>query len=476
MKNMSNITLAQLPVAIPEIAEQRRIVAILDEAFEAIAAAKARVEESLEKLDELFENAMRWVLKHPGVHLTHIAMGEVCEIRSKLVDPREDPYLDQPHVGAGNITSKTGELVDVLTARQEQLISGKFEFDDSMVLYSKIRPYLMKVVRPDFSGLCSADVYPLVPKPGVITRDFLYYTLLSSVFTDYAIKGSARVGMPKVNRDHLFAYQMSLPSVEVQGQITQKLDALSDNVKKVRGIYTRKLAALDELKKSLLDQAFSGQLTSSKPLPVVQPQALQTATPQFTANVIALAYTRHEKQKREKTFGHVKEQKVLHLVEAIAKVDLGRHPMKDAAGPNDFPHMLRAEQWAKEQSFFEMVERDKGYDFKRLKDFDKCLARARQELGPYLSQIEAAIDLLVPMDTEEAEVFVTVHAAWNNLLMDGAEATDSAILREARDTWHPAKLAIAEHKFKKAIKLVRRKNLVPDGTGKYVAGQKSLPL
>ncbi|HRH16774.1 MAG TPA: restriction endonuclease subunit S [Aquabacterium sp.] len=247
-------------VAFPAYAEQQRIVAILDEAFEAIATAKANVEKSLQQIGELFEYAMHLLVEQPGVPIAHLPMADVCEIRSKLVDPREEPYLDQLHVGAANIVSKTGELVDVLTARQEQLISGKFEFDDSMVLYSKIRPYLMKVVRPDFSGLCSADIYPLMPKPGVISRDFLYYTLLSSAFTDYAIKGSARAGMPKVNRDHLFAYQMSLPPVEVQGQITRKLDALADNVESMQGIYARKLAALDELKKSLLHQAFSGQV------------------------------------------------------------------------------------------------------------------------------------------------------------------------------------------------------------------------
>lgn len=249
-----------LQIALPPIDEQVRIVAILDEALEAIATAKVNAQKNLHKVSELFEHAMLLLVDQSGRGITHLTMADVCEIRSKLVDPRDAPYLDQLHVGAGNIGSKTGEVVDVLTARQEQLISGKFEFDDSMVLYSKIRPYLMKVVRPDFSGLCSADIYPLVPKPGVILRDFLYYTLLSSAFTDYAIKGSARAGMPKVNRDHLFAYQMSLPPVEVQGQITRKLDALADDVKNMQGIYARKLAALDELKKSMLHQAFSGRL------------------------------------------------------------------------------------------------------------------------------------------------------------------------------------------------------------------------
>ncbi len=255
-----NIDLAgKVIVPVPSLPEQRRIVAILDEAFEGIATAKANAEKNLQNARELFDNALQSLLSG-GVDRTQRSMADVCDILSKLVDPREERYLDLPHVGAGNIETKTGALLDVLTARQEQLISGKFLFDESMVLYSKIRPYLMKVVRPDFSGLCSADIYPLSPKAGVITRDYLYHLLLSPAFTEYAIKGSARAGMPKVNREHLFAYELMLPSIQEQAQIAARLDALAEETQGLLVVYERKLAALDELKKSLLQQAFSGQL------------------------------------------------------------------------------------------------------------------------------------------------------------------------------------------------------------------------
>ena len=164
------------------------------------------------------------------------------------------------HVGAGNIESKTGVFVDLKTAREEGLISGKFLFDESMVLYSKIRPYLMKVARPDFDGLCSADMYPLAPIPNVVTRDYLFHLLLSKHFTDYAIQGSARAGMPKVNREHLFEFRVWLPDVKKQKQLAANLDDLSEQTQRLARLYEQKLVALEALKKSLLHQAFNGEL------------------------------------------------------------------------------------------------------------------------------------------------------------------------------------------------------------------------
>jgi type I restriction enzyme S subunit len=247
-------------IPVPSEQEQRRIVTLLDEAFADIATAKANAEKNLQNAREFFDNALQSLVDGTSNDWAQRTMAEVCDITSKLVDPREDHYLDLPHVGAGNIESKTSALVDVKTAREENLISGKFLFDESMVLYSKIRPYLMKVVRPDFNGLCSADIYPLAPKPDIITRDYLYYLLLAPTFTEYAIKGSARAGMPKVNREHLFAYQFALPKLQDQKRIAENLDQIANETIRLESVYRQKLTTLDDLKKSLLHQAFSGQL------------------------------------------------------------------------------------------------------------------------------------------------------------------------------------------------------------------------
>jgi len=252
--------LGQISIPIPSIHEQKRIVKILDEAFAMIATTKAKAEKNLQSVESLFDRQLELIFSQPGSDYTERQFHEVCEITSTLIDPRKKEFLDSIHIGAGNIISKTGLLVDLRTSRQEQLISGKFLFDDSMVLYSKIRPYLMKVSRPNFKGLCSADIYPLNPISGIITRDYLFYMLLSKPFTDYAIKGSARAGMPKVNRDHLFKYKAKMPKIEKQKIQTALLDELQEKKLDLSAFYTKKLSLLDDLKQSLLHQAFAGQL------------------------------------------------------------------------------------------------------------------------------------------------------------------------------------------------------------------------
>lgn len=257
---LNQANLRDIEIPLPTLPEQRRIVAILDEAFEAIAKAKENAKKNLQNSKELFESYLQSIFTKPGEVWEKNKLGEVCEISSKLVDPRKPEFQNLIHIGAGNIEPQKGTLSDLRTAKEEKLISGKFLFNESMVLYSKIRPYLKKVVNCDLQGLCSADIYPLLPLKEKMIKNYLYHLLLTRDFTEYAIAGSQRAGMPKVNREHLFAYIFYLPPLKVQKSIVAKLDALSSETKKLEVIYQKKLDDLDELKKSILKKAFNGEL------------------------------------------------------------------------------------------------------------------------------------------------------------------------------------------------------------------------
>ena len=246
-----------IPIPIPPLEEQKRIVAVLDKKFAQIETLKTAAEKNLQNTKQLFQAELEKAFSNTSWEKKRL--DEVCAITSKLVDPTQPEYLDLYHVGGANIESETGIIIDLKTSKEEGLSSGKFTFDESMVLYNKIRPYLKKVARPDFSGLCSADMYPLNPK-GNITKDYLYYILISDNFTEYAISKSGRAGMPKVNREALFAYECYLPPLEEQKRIVAHLDSLSEKVHQLEEIYTKQLADCADLKQSLLQKAFEGEL------------------------------------------------------------------------------------------------------------------------------------------------------------------------------------------------------------------------
>lgn len=253
-----------IKIPLPPLTEQKRIVAILDETFAGIAKASDNTARNLSNADELFDSELQTLIDYAEGQGREASFADVCDITSSLVDPKLEEFQNLLHVGGGNMVTKSDSLIELKTAKEEKLISGKFLFNESMVLYSKIRPYLMKVSRPDFPGLCSADVYPLSPRKNILNRDYLFFVLLSKKFTEYAISGSGRAGMPKVNRNHLFAYTLKVPSLSVQKEIVQKLNQTMEARGKLKELYLKKHATLVELKSTLLHQAFSGKPTGKE--------------------------------------------------------------------------------------------------------------------------------------------------------------------------------------------------------------------
>lgn len=256
--NINGTKLSEFIVPVAPVPEQKRIVEKLDEVLNYIESAVENLKETFLLADALLKSSLSSMLNRKQ-HWELTSLSDVCQITSKLCDPRAQEYLDSHHVGGANIASFSGELLDLKKAGEENLISGKFPFDTDMVLYSKIRPYLMKVARPNISGVCSADIYPLSPDKQKITRDFLFYLLLSEQFTKYAIEGSSRAGMPKVNRNHLFDFKFYLPSLDEQKAICESLDSLGEKSNSLSKELTGKLASLASLKMSILDSAFKGK-------------------------------------------------------------------------------------------------------------------------------------------------------------------------------------------------------------------------
>lgn len=190
-----------------------------------------------------FQGKGEWVKK---------PLERIIEIASGQVDPTKSPYCDMPHIGGENIESDSGKILNVSTAKDLNLISGKYVFDESYILYSKIRPALNKVARPNFKGICSADIYPIRPATDELLQSFLGYMLLSKEFLDHAKKHSDRGKIPKVNREALMAYIASLPAPDEQYRIADFLCSIDE----LLASQTRRVEALRTHKNGLMQKLF----------------------------------------------------------------------------------------------------------------------------------------------------------------------------------------------------------------------------
>lgn len=452
-KELSTGALGGYKIPLPPLEGQRRIVAMLDEAFAAIATATANARKNLANARELFSSVVASAFGPSAEGLQRISFGAFCQFQRGFDLPTKER-----RPGSVPLVSSSGviDAVDTAMVAGPGVITGRsgsigkvfFEMEDFWPLNTTL------YVKNFFGN----------------TPRFVYHFLRAFDLGRFA----TGAGVPTLNRNFLNDITIGVPHTAVQQNLADAFDELESEVESVSRTYKTRIAELECLKQSILHRAFAGELTEASTT-VSVPSNDNFATPEFTANVIAYAYWLHKKQKRDKSFKRIKAQKCLHNVEAIAGVDLGRQPRQYRNGPHDEPHMARAQEWAKSAGFFEFVlGRDgKGYDFKKLPNYNEHWIAAVAAINPVSTLLERAIGPLVPMNMEEAEVFTTVHAAWNNLIRDGVTITDNAIVKAARDDWDPPK-NIPERKFREAIKLIRSKAMTPDGSAKYVGGQASL--
>ena len=145
----------------------------------------------------------------------------VAAIQSNLVNPSK--YEDSPHIAPDNIESGTGRLLPYTTVRASAVFSAKHLFFSGCILYSKIRPALAKAVLADFDGLCSADMYPILP---FISREYLHKYMLSEAFVRQSISEDNRVAMPKINQAALAKIIVPVPPLAEQLRIVAKVGEL----------------------------------------------------------------------------------------------------------------------------------------------------------------------------------------------------------------------------------------------------------
>lgn len=248
--------------------EQKRIVAILDEAFAAIAKAKDNAEQNLKNAKELFESYLQEVFENKGEGWEHISLGEICKINDGThFSPKNTNEGDFMYITAKNIKPYYIDLTKIsyITAKDHREIYARCSPKKGDVLYIKDGATAgiaaINNFDEEFSLLSSVALLKCSSR---IINTFLVHYMNSSIgrknLLGY-IDGAAITRLTLIKIKNVCFY---LPPISQQQTIVQKLEALSAETKKLEAIYQQKINDLEELKKSVLQKAFSGLLHVEK--------------------------------------------------------------------------------------------------------------------------------------------------------------------------------------------------------------------
>jgi type I restriction enzyme S subunit len=251
-------------VSVPPLPEQQRIVALLDEAFAGLATAKANAEQNLQNARALFGSHLQSVFGQRGDGWDRVAIGEVAEVYD---GPHATPKtVDEGPIFLGISSLQDGKInlgeTRHVTPEDFQLWTRRVKPQTDDVVFSYETRLGQAAVIPSGLDCCLGRRMALVrPIATRLDPTFFVYQFISPPFRSYLedkiVRGAT---VDRIPLREFPTYWIHLPSLDQQRAIASRLEAMRQETQHLTRLYERKLAALEELKKSLLHQAFNGEL------------------------------------------------------------------------------------------------------------------------------------------------------------------------------------------------------------------------
>ena len=263
-------SLREIPVPVPPLAEQQRIVGLLDEAFEGLATAKANAEKNLQNARALFESHLQSVFSQRGPGWVETTLKKVLATQPQ--NGWSPPAANHAASGTPVLTlsSVTGFVfrpnkLKYTSATTDPKARYWIQNGDFLITRSNTPELVGHVAIA--SGIEAPTIYPdLIMRMNPMTdralTKFLFYQLRTPLLRA-EIMGRAQGANPtmkKISNGAVKTLPISVPSMATQQAIVETFDALSEETQRLARVYERKLSALEALKKSLLHQAFNGEL------------------------------------------------------------------------------------------------------------------------------------------------------------------------------------------------------------------------
>lgn len=192
-----------------------------------------------------------------------VDLDSVAVIDRRSIHPSE-AASDTAYLGLEHLDGDGG-VSCVETVESAGLKSNKFRFSGGHLLFGKLRPYLRKIARPQFSGVCSTDIIPIRPSEG-LSRDYLYYFLRTPRMVAQASERASGANLPRLSPKELAKFQIPLPPLSEQKRIAAILDAADE----LRAKRRESITQLDTLLQSVFLDMFGDAVTAGWPMTTVE--------------------------------------------------------------------------------------------------------------------------------------------------------------------------------------------------------------
>ncbi|MGI7492696.1 restriction endonuclease subunit S [Campylobacter coli] len=271
-KTLNKQKLKQIEILLPKnIKEQERIVGILDESFAKIDENIKILEQDLLNLDELMQSALQKAfnpLKDNAKENYKLpqgwewkSLGEIGEIITGTTPSKNNPNFYGNEYPLFKPSDLNGDMI--IKYASDNL--SKLGFDNARnlpkdtILVVCIGASIGKVGLSGVNGSCNQQINTIIPN-SAFTSKYLFFVCLSNYFQTILKKNASQTTLPIINKTEFSKLQIPLPPIKEQEQITSHLDELSSHVKNLKQNYQAQIKDLQELKNSLLDKAFKGNL------------------------------------------------------------------------------------------------------------------------------------------------------------------------------------------------------------------------
>tara|TARA_B100000965_G_scaffold205634_1_gene171720 strand:+ start:3731 stop:4891 length:1161 start_codon:yes stop_codon:yes gene_type:complete len=259
MGGIGNVNIKKIQINLPDINTQKKVVSKLDKCFESIDKARENVEKNFLNAKDLFQSHLNKIFSQKSEGNKGYKLGEICELYQGLAINKKTK-----HLLVEESSLPLWRIKDLINNSPVHFVSEKgypkkSRVYENEIIYTRTGNSLGLVFMGK-NGILHNNSFKVIPINDSISKEYLFWFLKHDSFRKKIFLLASKAAQPDINHSTFKEQIIFYPSLNKQRILVDQIKNLDCKVESLKNNYQQELEALDELKKSVLDKAFNGEL------------------------------------------------------------------------------------------------------------------------------------------------------------------------------------------------------------------------